>query len=315
MKNISNTEEPWDYVFCIDWSAIETFYALQHCNYILATVPLISLVFRIFSRSQELLKSIEDQQFYIEKEADAVIKSDLTIVLSHVDKFSLQRIHGGKITSNGKQKDFLILPPPLRFDFREQCHNSIYTTNERKYITCNVRLSPEKNAILFAKIMKRLAEKQILQKLQLTPLMIGAICDVSYAKEVKAHLPPETVIVERFLSSSELMRYLSETFLMIHPPTYDAYGMTIAEAAAIGTPTIIHEESIGASSLFQASKGEIILGDLSTLDNALDSIEKVLLHSSPNYLRQVGETARHKALSWTVTEYAKALQVTLKDIV
>ena len=311
MKNISH-KAPWDYVFCIDWSSIETIHALQECKHVSTSVPLVFLVFRIFSRSHQLLKSVEDQHFYIEKEVDAVNRSDITIVLSHVDKFSLQRIHSERLDSIQKQKAFHILPPPLRFDFREQCQNSAHTTSERKYITCNVRLSPEKNALLFAKVMKLVAEKEILRKLRLIPLMIGAVCDLSYAEEVKKYLPTETVVVEKFLSSSELITYLSQTLLMIHPPTYDAYGMTIAEAAATGTPTIIHEESIGACSLFKADKGEIILGDFSSVDNALDSIEKVLLLSSPNYLGQVGETARQKALSWTVSEYARALQGTLE---
>lgn len=64
------------------------------------------------------------------------------------------------------------------------------------------------------------------------------------------------------------------TRLNIHPPTYDAYGMTIVEAASQGAPSLVHGGSgyaggdgtgaVGATDLLRGSHDEVILLDLST---------------------------------------------------
>eukprot|EP01083_Nonionella_stella_P122633 369076_1 len=168
---------------------------------------------------------------------------------------------------------------------------------------CNVRLSPEKNAFLFAKIMKSLSEQQTLQSLNLVPIMIGSVCDDAYAKEVYDTLPSETVIVNKFLSSTELISILNQTVLMIHPPLYDAYGMTIAEAAAAGVPSLIHHENIGASSLFRVEEGEILHGDMNCSQKLSNCVKGHL--ESLEKLAKVSEKAKTRALSWSVKEYAK----------
>ena len=45
---------------------------------------------------------------------------------------------------------------------------------------------------------------------------------------------PEAMIEERFLGPSELAQIFSATALNVHPCLYDAYGMTIVEAASQG---------------------------------------------------------------------------------
>ncbi len=47
---------------------------------------------------------------------------------------------------------------------------------------------------------------------------------------------PDAIIEESFLGPTELADILSATVLNIHPCLYDAYGMTIVEAASQGTP-------------------------------------------------------------------------------
>ena len=58
-----------------------------------------------------------------------------------------------------------------------------------------------------------------------------------YADGLKARLRaavPDAIIEERFLGPTELADIFSATALNIHPCLYDAYGMTVVEAASQG---------------------------------------------------------------------------------
>ena len=52
-----------------------------------------------------------------------------------------------------------------------------------------------------------------------------------------------------FGGAAELAAVWRETLLNIHTATYEAYGMTIVEAAAFGVPSLLHEGTIGAKDL------------------------------------------------------------------
>ena len=319
------TSFSFDYVFAIDWSTIPTIDKLKEHNIITtsSTTTFVFLVFRVFSSSKELCSTNDDYTFYTTREIDAIEKADITFVLSHVDQKSLQKIQqlssstmssSSSLSTSLSAKPLYVHVPPLRNDFYLKCQslqsNHYLTTRaiqqeKKKYILCNVRLSPEKNALLFAKMMKRLSDQKVLSSLNLTPIMIGSICDETYAKEVYDTLPPETIIVNKFLNSDELITILTKTALMIHPPLYDAFGMTIAEGAAIGVPCLIHHENIGASSLFRSEKDEIIEEDL-TSPTLLHKIQCHL--ASYDKLNKISQNAKLRALSWTVKEYAEGLR-------
>mmetsp|Transcript_3655 Transcript_3655/g.4492 ORF Transcript_3655/g.4492 Transcript_3655/m.4492 type:complete len:146 (-) Transcript_3655:115-552(-) len=140
-------------------------------------------------------------------------------------------------------------------------------------------------------------------------MMVGSVCDDVYAKQVYSTLPSQTVIVNKFLSSEELISILDQTVLMIHPPLYDAFGMTISEAAASGVPSLIHHKNIGASSLFRVEEGEILHGDMSS--SSIHDCVKSYLESSEK-LMEVSEKAKVRALSWNVNAYAEGLESTIK---
>lgn len=58
-----------------------------------------------------------------------------------------------------------------------------------------------------------------------------------YADALKARLraaAPGAAVEERFLGPADLARIFAATLLNLHPPLYDAYGMTVVEAASQG---------------------------------------------------------------------------------
>jgi glycosyltransferase involved in cell wall biosynthesis len=309
----------FDFIFAIDWSALPAVYNLQEAQFFPASAKMIYFVFRVFSASKELCHSHNDDQFYRTNEVLGMEKADLTILLSHVDEKAL----ANEVTCSEQIKNTHILVPPLRHDIH--CQARIRSTctstgtinyqldnpaNDSKpqYILCNARLSPEKNALKFAQIMHKLHENKILTRLNLTPLLIGAICDEEYAKQVCALLPSQSIIVNRFMASHEMSQYLRQTILNVHPSIYDAYGMTVVEAAAFGVPSIIHKECIGASSLLREEFGEIIFGDMdSEAEVSYKYVESALFLTGRQKLQQVGRNARERALSWSVNDYADEL--------
>ena len=159
--------------------------------------------------------------------------------------------------------------------------------------------------------MKTLSKEGTLEKFNLVPIMIGSVCDKDYAQKVYTTLPPETVVINKFLCSEELIKILSETILMIHPPTYDAFGMTITEAAAVGVPSIIHFENIGASSLFREEEGEILYGDMNSHHKVTDCVKNHL--ESLDKLAMVSDKAKTRAMGWNVNEYAQGLELAIID--
>lgn len=310
----------FDFTFAIDWSALPAFYNLQKLNVITKSTKLVYFVFRVFSASKELCQSDDDYHFYKTNEMLGMENADLTILLSHVDEKALAK----ELDIEEKINNAHILVPPLRHDIH--CYAKITTAvkimneqpingQEPRYILCNARLSPEKNALKFAQIMKKLGENDILAELNITPLLIGAICDEEYANKVRAILPSQSIIINRFINSDEMSKYLRYTILNVHPSIYDAYGMTFVEAAAFGVPSIIHKECIGASSLLREEHGEIIFGDMaSEVDISYRYVETTLCLEGRENLERIGRNARERALSWSVNDYAEGLHSKLQGI-
>ena len=115
------------------------------------------------------------------------------------------------------------------------------------------RQSPEKCIMRFVTFVEM--AKTTIENLNLTVVLAGAASDIEYATSVKERLlqayPSSTIIIERFLSPLELSAVFGHSILNFHPSSYDAYGMTIVEAAAFGTPSVVAGPSVGAFNLLR----------------------------------------------------------------
>jgi len=326
-----------DHVFAIDWSALPAIYNMQNAGILPRTVKLTYFIFRVFTASKELCRSQMDYNFYLEHEMRGIQRADSVILLSHVDQHAiLKQIDSMNMKTNTNMQKLSstctrsgreeiiskmhILVPPLRKDIQSLAMNtksniastgSVSNTELQvegfMYILCNARLSPEKNALRFAQVMQALSQNGTLERLNLIPLMIGSICDENYAQEVYRLLPSNSIIINHFLSSIDMSVHLKKTLLNVHPSIYDAYGMTIPEAAAFGVPSILHHESIGATSLLRDDHDEVFLGDMSSVDSAIQSVEEMLL-GGLDIMQAVGRNARKRALSWGVVDYTNSLR-------
>ncbi|KAI8474837.1 MAG: hypothetical protein J3K34DRAFT_517917 [Monoraphidium minutum] len=263
----------------------------------------------------------EDAEFMAEAEGGAVAAAVLVTCLSRSDAavIAARLMPPGR----GDSEVEVLLPAlrsdmahmPLPADVREAAARAGAALRgggfgARPYLTCCVRLSPEKEPLRFVELVAELQRRGALQRHGLVPLMVGA-ADSEYARRVKAALreaAPGAVVEERFLGPRELVEQVyARTRLNVHPCTYDAYGMTVVEAAAQGAPSLVNAGGhVGATDLLSGAAGECFEVAIDApAAGVADAIEALL--ADPARLAAVGGAAAARARAWELGAYAVEL--------
>lgn len=181
----------------------------------------------------------------------------------------------------------------------------------RPYLMCCVRLSAEKEPQRFVELVEAMAARGSLARLGLTPLLVAGAARDEFAQGLKARLlaaAPSARIVESFLGPQELAELHAQTRLNFHPATYDAYGMTIIEAASQGAPSLVQAGgSVGATDLLRGEpQQDVFTTDLSAGAAAVAEVAEAILSDVPKLFR-VACAAADTARSWGEADNAKAL--------
>jgi len=193
-------------------------------------------------------------------------------------KMSSQELHLPEFPSTLRFPDVKIVLPPLRGDLaalaqdlQDSSDSSLINkwnaerigyddpaldkSLQRCLLTSVVRLSREKSTHVFAEAVRNLSE--FLQAKGIRPFLCGSAPDKDYATSIRTIISnshPTPLLVSAFLGPSDMAAIFSRSCINVHPALYDAYGMTIVEAAAMGTPSIVHttqhEKSGEAAALF-----------------------------------------------------------------
>jgi JmjC domain, hydroxylase len=220
---------------------------------------------------------------------------------------------------------------------------------ERKFLLCCVRASPEKEPHRFVNLICELQKRGFFNKYGVIPLIAGAGWKVTTSNNMN-HLGfptspkprehyildlrhkiqsqvPCCQVIENFLGPIEMADIYSQTVLNIHPPLYDAYGMTVVEAASQLVPSLVaHKGHIGATDLLRPERKEIFVTDMEdTIENLANVVEH-LFENGYGYgsgggrelLKKVGEKAAVVARRWSEEANAaaviKVLENSLKSI-
>lgn len=190
-------------------------------------------------------------------------------------KMSSQELHLPEFPSTLRFPDVKIVLPPLRGDLAALAQDSQDSSKINKWnaerigyddpaldkslqrclLTSVVRLSREKSTHVFAEAVRDLSD--FLQAKGIRPFLCGSAPDKDYATSIRTIISnshPTPLLVSAFLGPSDMAAIFSRSCVNVHPALYDAYGMTIVEAAAMGTPSIVHttqhEKSGEAAALF-----------------------------------------------------------------
>eukprot|EP01023_Acetabularia_acetabulum_P016149 TRINITY_DN17974_c0_g3_i1.p1 TRINITY_DN17974_c0_g3~~TRINITY_DN17974_c0_g3_i1.p1 ORF type:complete len:405 (-),score=36.08 TRINITY_DN17974_c0_g3_i1:139-1353(-) len=307
------------FILGVDWTSVIPYKNIrqfcQNTNVSEVNVPLrfVFMNFRVFSRMQDSNQIDTVQRL----EKEALVLADLSVVLCKSDLDFFQQN-----MCNGFQANIKVLLPPLRQEMKALplpadigAASEDQFENGRKYITCCVRLSEEKEPQNFLRIVKLLESSGELQKLGLTPLLIAGTLSTDFAMRIKRDFSAECPggqLIERFLGPPELAEIFSKSLLNVHPCQYDAYGMTIIEAASQGCPSLIHNSgNIGATHLLSVE--EYVPIDFTLQDDELLSQVLQILKNKKT-LHAVGQLSTSSARAYTEKENGEQLVQMLQQL-
>ncbi|KAK3282654.1 hypothetical protein CYMTET_9614, partial [Cymbomonas tetramitiformis] len=187
--------------------------------------------------------------------ADMASNSLGVIALSRKDA---EFISSNLLSADTPQQPVQVVLPPLRDEVLKlaeaaEAAGGSTAVRARPFITCCVRLSPEKEPHRFAQIIEELAKRGVLEKYGVAPLLCGAQT-TEYAESIKQRVRAASrnaVVYEDFMPPSKLAQVYGSARINFHPSLYDAFGMTVVEAASFGAPTLLNMGGIGAADLLR----------------------------------------------------------------
>ena len=279
---------------CVDFSATACADALTREG-----VPRALALFRVFSRSDARHEEVERK---------AVDGAGGIIALCADDADFATRALGSKTKPT-------VMNPPLRADVAVLAKRVMEepTSREyrRRYLTCAVRASEEKEPHRFVAAVEAMAKAGAFSDGTLIPLLCvneNILKSSAYARELKSRFVaccPDARVVEKFLSPEELGEIFSETVLNVHPCRADAYGMTCVEAAAFGAPSAIHAGgAVGASEFLRPGIESIAVDVTASADYFAEEICKVI---ADERTAAIARNAATRALEWDESAFGIAL--------
>ncbi|CAK0761886.1 hypothetical protein CVIRNUC_002903 [Coccomyxa viridis] len=301
-------------VLGVDWTSFQPYQRLQQGleGQKAPIPPYVFLNYRVYARSNS-------DSIILQLEQAAVQASLMTVALSRSDaEYITQHYLPAAAPAPCRPQ---VLLPALRKDMERLALPACGAAAQgggrtRRLLLCCMRLSPEKEPQRFVELAEALQARGVLARLGLTPLLCASATG-EYAEGLKRRLKlavPDAIIEERFLGPADLAHIFAATVLNIHSCLYDAFGMTIVEAASQGAPSLVNAGgSVGATDLLLASEGEIIGVDMSQPVGELAAFVDNLLSNKAQLLADVGAAAAHKARSWTEIANAEQLVRLLRD--
>ena len=265
------------------------------------SVPYVMTAFRIFSQNDAR---------HLGCERDAVRMASGVVALCHADAMYISERLGATRAPE-------IISPPLRSNIvnvaKERARDDIDDYSSRRYLSCVVRVSVEKEPDRFVSLVEELARRGAFASGALVPLLCAnesILRTSAYAQNLKERFlacAPNGRVVENFLCERELSEIFQNTALNVHPATADAFGMTVVEAAAFGAPSVMHRGgAVGASELLRPDHLESIEVDvLAPVHEFADEIERVL--ADPNTRLVIAKNAAKRALEWDEISYGQAI--------
>jgi hypothetical protein len=294
--------------------------------------------YRVYLRS--LPEDNKQEEIMRKLEGESLLRGICSFVLSASDKNFVEKNYFSNLPSAPLLAPPLhVVLPALRADLAAIPLPQT-TQEERKYLLCCVRASPEKEPHRFVDLICELQKRDFFDKNGIVPLLVGSGWKVEnkslglyqepaaaaataalspldqyvlkLRQRVETHVPC-CHFIETFLGPMEMAQIYSQTALNIHPPAYDAYGMTIIEGASQKTPSLVaFEGHVGATDLLNPEKEEIFVTNMEdSVQNLANVVEK--LFENRKKLKQVGETAAVVARKWNEEANAAAVTQILTD--
>jgi len=304
-----------DVVLVVDWSALALYerVAQRQSPRDGPQIPMVFLNFRVYHAMPDI--SEDDREFYRRMETRALEIADdsrgAAICLCRGDKESLTLLMDSRVEESIA---LFVNFPCLRDEAFQRSLGFPLVPPSRRFITCIVRLAPEKGAHRFAEMIEELGS-DFLHSQGLVPFLCGAVSNKDYGTAVHQRLKRACPFskIESFLNSTQLLNVLSETLINVHPATYEAYGMTIIEAASMGAASLVHYENVGARDLLSSGGVDHFFEtDFTEPRSAARRLREIL--GDRVGIKDVGARARVEALTWDEQAHAGRIYEILASI-
>lgn len=316
----------------VDWHSIQAYEQLAASlrSHAFSVPPYSCSNYRVYLRSSQ---TDHEKEIIRKLEGASLQRSISSSVLSRSDQDFVKRYYYPDVPVEPPRLHVLL--PALRADIAALPMPE--NTPRRRYLTCCVRASPEKEPHRFVDMLCELQRRGVFQLLDIVPLIAGSgwkVEDIDfsavqndlssstlissvqrYAFDLRQKLAAEVSccrVIESFLGPKEMTEIYAETALNFHPPAYDAYGMTIVEAASQGAPSLVaHAGHVGATDLLDPGKDQIFVTDMEADIPVLADVVQALLEDQQRLVR-LGAAAARVAREWTEVSNAATLVEMIK---
>jgi len=330
-------------VLGVDWSSYPAWAALRDA--LPSSIsqqpvpPFVYSNFRVFSRTDDARGT------HRALEAAAVAGAAAVVALCEDDADFV----AARLAPRGAAVAPFVVLPPLREDVRAMATEMASEEEEethgdealprRRYVTCVVRLSPEKEPERFVDLVRELRARGtfdddgrngddacVTTASSLTPVLCASTSG-AYADDIRARFVEASggkgKVVADFVDARGLRDVFSRTTLNVHPCARDAYGMTVVEAAAFGAPSIVQggggvgctglvgfEDAFVRADWTAAAAAE---GGGGGVAGVADVARRAL--ADADALRAIAARARTAALAWDEAANASAVADILRQVV
>ena len=320
-----------DAICVIDWTGAVAYRSIHLAQ---QRPNVFYLNFRVYSSG---VSDPERKEWFDRMERDALSAANTIVALSTTDAQTLSSLRNtegmplqqGNMSQLTQPKIEIVLPP-LRQDMADLASAQNWNGADslptevvhcckglsRTLVACVVRQSPEKEVMRFVNFVRQATAQ--LNDYGFSVVLAGAGADSDYAEEVRSSLRsvfPSAVIIDSFLKPEALGALFLRTAVNIHPCSYDAYGMTVVEAAAFGAPSVL-APGVGASALIGPNESIRVQFPSTNKEgfSEADTDKVVRVMSDPRTLCSVSEAAKRKALGWSETAYGRELLRLIEEL-
>ena len=201
----------------------------------------------------------EDLQFFQEQESAACYSADCVVALSDADADALRALSGVECAALVPAlRDELLEEAKAVVKANDQMQSHLIASEERVYLSCVCRLHTDKNVEAFVALIESMQGE--LKGSAVHPFLCGANgASDAYGDILRERLKAcdcETIVHSGALPFEELAAVLRRTILVCHPALYEAYGLSIVEAAALGAPSLLNAQGVGAAASLRSYRDE-----------------------------------------------------------
>lgn len=302
-----------DACFAVDWTAMNALHVMSADSTAIMqreSVPVMYLTYRSYASMTGI--SDDDRDFYSEVERNAVrraVSSGGGVVALCDDDWRTQ----SSFTDN--EHAVRVILPMLRTEFStvadEDKGKILDFGRKRQYLVSLVRLSEDKGPHRFVQMLRDIQQEDptFWDRTGVVPLLCGAASQPEYAARVKRELldaVPNAVLVDRFLPPLEMAHLMQQAILNVHGALYEAYGLTIVEAAAMGCPSVINTSGIGAAQLLSVEDGAVEAVNILDRGMLVKRVKRIVEDDA--YRIQLMHQAYMKATSWREEQHVAMLE-------